>query len=157
MPCIQGHLSFSLYPYYLVLEAQVCRAEGLLTDIGARQQVLNTSLKWLCQQTAATPNPGDYIQGEYRSIKPRGHQRTPCSNTSSFFLNSRASLTLLTQPIHGASMSPHTILPGLCVCRGLVWIFQIQPLSTTEAANSTVPWEVVWYNFKDIPGSSVVK
>lgn len=105
-----SYLSFvSLVPS--ARDTQASRVGGLLTDTISREWVLNTSLKWLCKQTAAAPNPGDYIQGKYRSIKPLGHQHPPCPNTSFFILNFRASLTLLSQPIRRASVPPNTLLP----------------------------------------------
>lgn len=103
-------------------------------------------------QTAAAPNQGDIYSREDRSLKPLGQQQLQCPNTFSFFLNSRASLALPTQPVHVAQC-PHL--------QSFLWdlagLFQIQPLSITEAENSGVLWEVVCSDFKSIPDSSVRK
>lgn len=69
-----------------------------------------------------------------------------------FFLNSRASLTLL------LSQSTWLQCPRV---HSFLWelagLFQIQPLSLTEAENSGVLWEAVSSDFKGIPDASVRK
>lgn len=91
MPLVQGHL---LFVFVLLVpsagDKQASRVRVLFIDIISREQVLNSSLQRLCQQTAAAPDQGAIYSGGVQKNRTSRATIPQCHNTSSFFLNYRA-------------------------------------------------------------------